>query len=775
MSSETTMTASRDVAATFIPKIAAELNLPAPRVAATARLLAEGATVPFIARYRKEVTGSMDEVAITSIRDRMTQLADLENRRAAILKSLDERKLLTAELRRSVEAAQTMTALEDVFAPYRPKRRTRATIAKEKGLEPLADWLWANQLAAIDPALEAAKFLVQSEDKEKAVATVDEALAGARDILAERISDDAETRKEVRALFEKEAVISTKVLSTKKNDPEAAKFRDYFQWSEPLAKVPSHRLLAMRRGETEGHLFMRITVLEERATEIVRRRFVRGSGPVARQVELACDDSYKRLLSPSMETEARILSKSAADKEAVRVFVENIRELLMAAPLGQKRVLAIDPGFRTGCKCAVLDAQGKLLFDDVIYPTASSDLQIRQAKERVLKIVEHFKIEAVAIGNGTASRETEAFIQHCGLPKSIAVVMVNESGASIYSASDVAREEFPDKDVTVRGAVSIGRRLMDPLAELVKIDPKSIGVGQYQHDVDQMLLKRALDDTVISCVNRVGVEVNTASRQLLSYVSGLNSTIAENIVKFRNENGPFQSRSELRKVPRLGDKTFEQAAGFLRIRGAAHPLDGSAVHPESYPIVERMAADLGCTVADLIRNASLRARIKLENYVTGTVGLPTLKDILDELAKPGRDPRQQFEVFKFAEGVEKPSDLKPGMKLPGIVTNVTAFGAFVDIGVHQDGLVHVSQLADHFVKDPAEVVKVAQKVMVTVVEVDLERNRIGLSMKARPDLTPRQARSGGPSEPRRDQRPARPQPQSFNSGLFADALNKARK
>jgi uncharacterized protein len=764
---------AKNIASSFIPRISAELNLPATRVAATARLLAEGATVPFIARYRKEVTGSMDEVAITAIRDRMGQLAELENRRAAILKSLEERNLLSPSLRKDVEAAQAMTVLEDVFAPYRPKRRTRATIAKEKGLEPLANWLEANQSAALDPLAEAAKFLVQNDDKDKAVPTADEALAGARDIVAERISDDAVTRQELRGLFGKEAMISTKVLSTKEKEPDAAKFRDYFQWSEPLGKVPSHRLLAMRRGESEGFLLMRITVPEERATEIVRRRFVRGSGPAAKQIELACDDSYKRLLSPSMETESRILSKDAADREGVRVFAENIRELLMAAPLGQKRMLAIDPGFRTGCKCVVLDAQGKLLFDDVIHPTAGSEMQARQAKERVLKVVDHFKIEAVAIGNGTASRETEAFVQHCGLPKSITVVMVNESGASIYSASDVAREEFPDKDVTVRGAVSIGRRLMDPLAELVKIDPKSIGVGQYQHDVDQLLLKRALDDTVVSCVNRVGVEVNTASRQLLSYVSGLNSSIAENIVKFRNENGPFTSREALRKVPRLGDKTFEQAAGFLRVRGAANPLDASAVHPESYAIVERMAADLGCTVADLVRDASLRAKIKLEKYATETVGLPTLKDILDELAKPGRDPRQQFEVFKFADGIEKPSDLKPGMKLPGIVTNVTAFGAFVDIGVHQDGLVHISQLADHFIKDPAEVVKVAQKVFVTVVEVDLERNRIGLSMKAKPDLAPRQPRG---NEPRRDNRPAaRPQPQSFNAGLFADAFNKVKR
>ncbi len=774
----TTIAGGRDLAAAFIPKIAAELALPPQRVAATARLLAEGATVPFIARYRKEATGSLDEVAITSIRDRMTQLADLEARRAAILKSLDERKLLTPELQQAVAAADSMTAREDVFAPDRPTRRTRATIAREKGLEPLADWLVSNQAGNSDPLAEAAKFVVASSDKDKAVPTPEDALAGARDILAERISDDAEARKQIRALFEKEAIVSSKVLMDKENHPEAAKFRDYFQWSEPMAKIPSHRLLAVRRGESEEHLMMRITVEEEKAVEVLRGLFVKGTGSAAKQVALACEECYKRLLSASMETEARIQSKGAADKEAVRVFAENIRELLMAAPLGQKRVLAIDPGFRTGCKLAVLDAQGKLLFDDVIYATSGSDAQLREAKQKVSKLVEHFKIEAVAIGNGTASRETEAFVQACGLPKSITVVMVNESGASIYSASDVAREEFPDKDVTVRGAVSIGRRLMDPLAELVKIDPKSIGVGQYQHDVDQNLLKRALDDTVISCVNRVGVEVNTASRQLLSYVSGLNSTIADNIVKFRNENGPFTSRDQLKKVPRLGEKTFEQAAGFLRIRNTSNPLDTSAVHPESYPVVERMATDLGCAVGDLIRDGSLRAKIKLENYVTEKTGLPTLKDIVAELAKPGRDPRQQFEVFKFAEGVEKPSDLKPGMKLPGIVTNVTAFGAFVDIGVHQDGLVHVSQLADHFVKDPAEVVKVAQKVFVTVIEVDLQRNRISLSMKAKPDFAPRQPKSG--NEPQRpggsNNRPAsKPPQQGFNSGLFADALNKIKK
>ena len=775
----TSETVPATAAASFVTRVAAELKLPPTAVAATARLLGEGGTVPFIARYRKEATGSLDEVAITSIRDRMAQLADLEARRSAILKSLEERKLLTPELAKKIAGAETMTALEDAFAPFRPKRRTRATMAKEKGLEPLADWLFANQAGAADPVAEATKFLVQSDDKDKAVPTTDAALAGARDILAERFSDDPEARKLVRGLFEREAVITSKIITGEDAKPEAQKFRDYFAWSEPLAKVPSHRLLAMRRGESEGHLLLRVTVDETQAGALLYRQFLQGTSPAAKQVHLACDDGYQRLLSSQMETDARIASKKAADTEAIRVFVENIRELLLSPPLGQKKVLAIDPGFRTGCKLAVLDAQGKLLCDDVIYPTTGSDLQIRQAKDKVVKLVAHFGLEAIAIGNGTAGRETETFVNLCGLPKTVTVVMVNESGASIYSASEVAREEFPDKDLTVRGAVSIGRRLMDPLAELVKIDPKSIGVGQYQHDVDPTALKRGLDDTVMSCVNRVGVEVNTASKELLSYVSGLNATIAENIVKHRNEHGPFASRASLKKVPRLGDKTFEQAAGFLRIRGATNPLDASAVHPESYPVVESMARDAGCKVADLVKDAGLRSRIKLESYVTPTVGLPTLKDIVAELAKPGRDPRQQFEAFKFADGVEKPSDLQPGMKLPGIVTNVTAFGAFVDVGVHQDGLVHISQLSDNFVKDPGEVVKVGQRVQVTVQEVDLERNRIALSMKARPELGAKPASRTVPGdrrEPRRDQAPSQNRPRGgFNSGLLADAFDKLGK
>jgi uncharacterized protein len=775
---DTTATpAARDTSATFIAKVSSELGIPAPRIAATARLLAEGATVPFIARYRKEVTGSLDEVQITSIRDRMQQLAELEKRREAIVGSLADRKLLTAELAAKVLAAETMTALEDVFAPFRPKRRTRAMAARERGLEPLADWLLANPSG--DPAAQAAAFVVQSEDKDKAVPTAGDALAGARDIIAERVSDDAAARRQVRSLFEREGAVKSRVASGKEKEADAQKYRDYFDWSEPLANIPSHRLLAIRRGENEGFLSMRVEAPEEKAIAGLKDLFAKGRGPAADQVAMAVEDGYRRLLALSIETDARLTSKQKADAEAIRVFVENVRELLMAAPLGQKRVLAVDPGFRTGCKLAVLDAQGKLLFDHVLH-TTGDDEKLSKAREGINKLVDHFKIEAIAIGNGTASRETEAFVRQCNLPKGVTVVMVNESGASIYSASEVAREEFPDKDITVRGAVSIGRRLMDPLAELVKIDPKSIGVGQYQHDVDQAALKQALDDTVVSCVNRVGVEVNTASRQLLQYVSGLNASIATNIVNYRNQNGRFASREDLRKVPRMGEKTFEQAAGFLRVHDGAHPLDASAVHPERYALVEQMARDAGCAVTDLMRDESKRSKIRLDRYVTDTVGLPTLKDIVEELAKPGRDPRERFEAFSFAEGVEKVSDLKPGMKLPGIVTNVTAFGAFVDVGVHQDGLVHISQLADQFVSDPNAVVKAGQRVQVTVVDVDLERNRIALSMKARPELGARQSTGGQKGQAQRtspagQNRPAaRPPAPSFTGGWFDMAVKKGK-
>ena len=750
----------------YIARVAAELKLRPAQVAATAELIAEGGTVPFIARYRKEVTGELDEVAITNIRDRLLQLAELDARRAAILKSLEERKILTDSLKTALAKADTMARLEDIFAPYRPKRRTRATIAREKGLEPLADWLTAEQAnVSANPSAEAAKYIkTDGPDAELHVKTNEEALSGARDIISERMSDDAAVRAAVRKLYEEESTLASKVLMGKETDEAAAKFRDYFDWSEALKAVPSHRLLAMRRGEKEGFLMLRVTIADDRGFDAAKRLFLTGCGPAADQISLAITDGCKRLLFPGMETELRLNSKKKADLEASRIFSENLRELMLAAPLGEKRTLAIDPGFRTGCKTVVLDAQGKLLHNDVIYPTAGGQAQMVEAARTVLTLVEKFKIEAIAIGNGTAGRETESFIRKLKLPAAITIVMVNESGASIYSASDAAREEFPDHDLTVRGAVSIGRRLMDPLAELVKIDPKSIGVGQYQHDVEQNLLKNTLDDCVQSCVNGVGVELNTASKQLLSYVSGLNSGIAENIVSFRHANGPFTTRADLKKVPRLGDKAFEQAAGFLRIRGAAHPLDSSAVHPERYPLVEKMAADAGCTVADLIKDEKKRAAVQLTNYVTPDVGLPTLTDILAELSKPGRDPRQKFEAFAFAEGVEKPTDLQVGMKLPGIITNVAAFGAFCDIGVHQDGLIHVSQLADHFIKDASEVVKVGQPVQVTVMEVDLPRNRIALSMKAKPDFEKKSAKLPGQigpgSAPNGRQRSGAGRPQS---------------
>ena len=729
-----------------VERIARELSLRPIQVGATAHLLAEGSTVPFIARYRKEATGEMDEVKIATVRDRLEQLAAVDDRRSSILKSLEERNLLTDALKDKINKADTLTVLEDLFAPFRPKRRTRATIAKEKGLEPLADFIEAHQDdRGADLAAEAAKYVnPDAAVEEQKVKDAVEALGGARDIIAERVSDNAEARATLRKLFAEQGTVVSKVMMGKEEDPEAAKFRDYFDWSEPLKSIPSHRLLAIRRGETEGFLMMRVTPPEDTAVRMLETQFARGTTPCSEQMRQAVAESYKRLLGSSMETEARMESKKKADAEAVKVFADNLRELLLAAPLGQKRVLGIDPGFRTGCKVVVLDAQGKLLYNDVIYLIGSGNT-LMHAKELLTNLVKRYDIEAVAIGNGTAGRETEGFVNKIGLPKGVQVIMVNESGASVYSASDVAREEFPDQDITVRGAVSIGRRLMDPLAELVKVDPKAIGVGQYQHDVDQNQLKAGLDDIVVSCVNGVGVELNTASKQLLAYVSGLNQSLAQNIVAFRNENGAFKSRAELKKVPRLGDKAFEQAAGFLRIRGGKHPLDSSAVHPERYALVEQMAADAGCTVSDLMQKADQRAKVDLKKYVSESVGLPTLKDIMNELAKPGRDPRKQFELFKFTDGVEKVEDLTVGMKLPGIITNVTAFGAFVDIGVHQDGLVHVSQLSDTFVRDASEVVKVQQKVMVTVMEVDLPRKRIALSMKSKPDFE-RAKPSGTPGQ-----------------------------
>jgi uncharacterized protein len=747
--------------------IARETGIKPASVAATAKLLAEGATIPFISRYRKEATGMLDEVQIQAIRDRMLQLAELDSRRATILKSLDERQLLSAELKAKINAALTLTTLEDLFAPYRPKRQTRASMAAERGLTPLADFLFENPNA--DPSEEAAKYI----DAEKSVPDAEAALAGARDILAERVSDDATLRGQVRKIYEEEATVSSKIMYGKETEADAAKYRDYFEWAEPFKTIPSHRMLAIRRGEKEAFLFMRIEVPLDRITRIAVDAWVTGNGACAEQVRLAAEDGCKRLLMPSMETEMRLLGKKRADETAIRVFAENLRELMLASPLGRKRTLAIDPGFRTGCKTVVLDAQGRLLHHTVLHCTAGSQSQAYEAAVELTTLIKKHDIQAIAIGNGTASRETEAFVKKLKLPASIQVVMVNESGASIYSASDAAREEFPNEDVTVRGAVSIGRRLMDPLAELVKIDPKAIGVGQYQHDVDQRALKTSLDGTVESCVNAVGVELNTASKHLLAYVSGLSSSLAENVISYRTANGGFTSRAQLKEVPRLGEKAFEQAAGFLRIRDAANPLDASAVHPERYPLVEKMAADLGCSLTDLLREESLRKKIDLQRYVSAEVGLPTLRDIIDELSKPGRDPRKAFESFDFAEGIEKPSDLAVGMKLPGVVTNVTAFGAFVDVGVHQDGLVHVSHLADHFVRDASEVVKVGQRVQVTVMEVDLPRNRIALSMKSKPEPEARRA----PGPPGNDRRPRQQneRPQPAGNDWFTQAMGQAKK
>ncbi len=707
-----------------IRKIAGELGIAAGQVESTARLLEAGATVPFIARYRKEATGTLDEVRITNIRDRLAQLAELEKRREAILKSLTERELLTNELATKIAAAETLAILEDLYLPFRPKRRTRAAVAREKGLEPLAQGIFAQE-EALDPLAAAAAFV----DPEKGVATAEEALAGARDIIAEWVNENEQARARMREFFAVKAVFQSRVIPGR--ETEGSRYRNYFDWEEAAAKAPSHRILAMRRGEKEEFLTLRVVPPETEAISLLDAMFVKGDGPVAEQVRMAVDDGYRRLLANAMETEIRMATKKRADAEAIRVFADNLRQLLLAPPLGQKRLLALDPGYRTGCKLVCLDAQGKLLHHDVILPHLSEKAR-GQAADTVRALCARFRIEAIAIGNGTAGRETETFLRETNLPEAIQIVMVNESGASVYSASKIAREEFPNEDVSIRGAVSIGRRLTDPLAELVKIDPKAIGVGQYQHDVDQTELKQSLDDTVMSCVNAVGVELNTASAALLTYVSGLGPALAGKIVAWRDEHGPFPSREALREVPRLGAKAFVQAAGFLRIRNGENPLDASAVHPESYAIVDRMAGDLICSIVDLMRDEVLRKRIDPTRYVTDEVGLPTLNDILAELARPGRDPRERFEAFRFAEGIEKMEDLTPGMKLPGIVTNLTAFGAFVDIGVHQDGLVHLSQLADRFVKNPGDVLKVRQTVEVTVLAVDLEQKRISLTLKKQP-------------------------------------------
>lgn len=700
-----------------IKLIAARLGLHDWQVENTIRLMDDGASIPFIARYRKEMTGSLDEVRLLHIRDEYTRLKELDARRETIIRTIEEQEKMTPELRERIDAAVTMAELEDIYLPYRPKRRTRATIAREKGLELLAAIILEQK--ENDPLLKAEEFLNDM------VKNVEEAVAGASDIIAEWVSEDEKARKQLRRLYEKEAVIFSKVVKGKES--EGIKFSDYFDWSEPLRKCPSHRLLAMRRGEDEGILRLSVEPDEKNAVDLLLSIFIRGKNASSELVETAVRDSWKRLLASSMETEFRNISKEKADHEAIEVFADNLKQLLLAPPLGEKNVLAIDPGFRTGCKVVCLDRQGNLLHNETIYPHPPQNETALSVK-KILTLVNAYKIEAIAIGNGTASRETEEFIKWVKLDRNIQVFVVSEAGASVYSASKVAREEFPDYDVTVRGAVSIGRRLMDPLAELVKIDPKSIGVGQYQHDVDQQKLQSSLDEVVVSCVNAVGVEVNTASRHLLTYVSGLGPQLAQNMVDYRTANGPFASRTELMNVKRMGAKAFEQCAGFLRIRNAENPLDSSAVHPESYHIVEKMAADLGCGIRELMTNDEKRKAIRLEKYITPATGLPTLKDIMEELAKPGRDPRSTIKEFRFAD-IHTMEDLVPGMIVPGIVTNVTKFGAFVDIGIKQDGLVHISNMSSSYVSDPSKVVKLHQHVMVKVLDVDIERRRIQLSMK----------------------------------------------
>ena len=705
----------------FSQMIAAELKLPAHRIANTLKLLQGGATIPFISRYRKEATGGLDEVQIGDIQTRYEKLCELSKRKEIVLSTIEEQGKLTPELKARISACWNATELEDIYLPFKPKRKTRAEAARAKGLEPLALLLMMqkeNNLAA------KVRNFVKGEVKDE-----EDALKGARDILAEQISEDERSRNLMRNQFQRQALIQSKVVKGKEAEEASAKYRDYFDFCEPLKKCSSHRLLALRRGESEGVLKVSIFPEDEdMCNERLQRLFVRANNECAHQVEEALTDAYKRLLKPAIETEFAALSKEKADEEAIRVFAENLRQLLLAPPLGQKRVMGIDPGFRTGCKVVCLDAQGTLLHNEAIYPHPPKS-EYAQAARKIVKLVEQYKIEAIAIGNGTASRETEQFVTSQRYDREVQVFVVSEDGASIYSASKTAREEFPDYDVTVRGAVSIGRRLMDPLAELVKIDAKSIGVGQYQHDVDQTKLKASLDQTVESCVNLVGVNVNTASKHLLTYVSGLGPTLAQNIVDYRTENGPFESRRQLLKVPRMGAKAYEQCAGFLRIPQAKNPLDNSAVHPESYPIVEQMAKDLNCTVADLIKDKELRSKIDLKKYVTNTVGLPTLTDILQELDKPGRDPRQKIQVFEFDKNVRTLDDLQEGMELPGIVTNITNFGCFVDIGIKENGLVHVSQLADRFVSNPADVVRIHQHVRVKVMSIDHERKRIQLTMK----------------------------------------------
>jgi protein Tex len=702
----------------FIKRITDDLKLPYISVKNTLQLLSEDATIPFISRYRKERTGNLDEVQIGLISDQYDKLCELDKRKKSILTSIEEQEKLTPELRQRIEDCWQMNELEDLYIPYKPKRHTRAEIAREKGLEPLAKMILSQNLSNVE---QTARTFVKGT-----VGQIEEALKGACDIIAEWVNENERSRQLVRNCFRKEAVIHSKVVNGK--EEEAIKYKDYFDYSEPLRKCSSHRYLAVTRGENEGFLKVSITPDEDQCTKDLYRQYIKSPSYCAEYVKYAIKDSYKRLLKPSIETEFAGLTKEKSDEEAIRIFVENLKQLLLAPPLGQKRILGIDPGFRTGCKVVCIDAQGQLLHNETIYPHAPQH-ETTLSEKKIRHLVEVYNIEAVAIGNGTASRETEDFIQKIRFDRKVQVFVVSENGASIYSASKTAREEFPDYDVTVRGSVSIGRRLMDPLAELVKIDPKSIGVGQYQHDVDQTKLKKSLDQTVVSCVNQVGVNLNTASKYLLMYVSGLNARMAENIVDYRNENGAFHSRSEIMNVPRIGSKSFEQAAGFLRIPDSENPLDNTAVHPERYSLVEKMAKDLGCTVKDLIEKKELRKSLILEHYISDSVGLPTLKDIMDELDKPGRDPRNKIEVFEFDKNIRKIEDLGEGMVLNGIVTNITAFGCFVDIGIKENGLVHLSQMADHFITDPSTVVTIHQHVQVRVLSVDLERKRIQLSLR----------------------------------------------
>lgn len=710
----------------YIQQITAALNLSLKQVTNIIALQEEGATLPFIARYRKEATGNLDEVQIGSVIEQVKYFTELAKRKETILKTIEEAGKLTPELKKRIEACVNATELEDIYLPYKPKRKTKATTAIEKGLEPLAKFYFDQQPG--DAEQEAAKYINEN------VKDIQEAMQGARDIIAEWVAEHEQARNCVRKLFTEEAKLSSRVLTSKKEEEDAQKYRDYFEFSESLAQCPSHRLLAIRRGEKEGFLIMDIAVDKETATEELKRIFIKSSSPAAKQVAAAIDDSYNRLLKSSIETEFRMSSKTKADEDAIRVFAENLRQLLLASPLGQKRVLALDPGFRTGCKLVCLDEYGTLLYNTAIYPHAPQN-DWQGATLTLKELVAKYKIQAIGYGNGTASKETDQLVRSINFGEPVSIFMVNESGASIYSASEVARDEFPDHDVTVRGAISIGRRLLDPLSELVKIDAKSIGVGQYQHDVNQNKLKESLDQVVESCVNYVGVDVNTASKHLLTYVSGLSATVAKNIVEYRTKNGGFKSRDELKKVSMLGPKAFEQCAGFLRITGAVNPLDNSAVHPESYHIVETMAAKTNSSVEELIQKAEIRKKINVKDFITETAGSFTIEDILKELEKPGRDPRSPIEEFRFAEGISSMDDLKPGMKIPGIVTNITNFGAFVDVGVKQDGLVHISHLSNRFISDPNEAVKLNQKVMVTVLEVDAARKRVSLSMKEAGEAT----------------------------------------